>query len=159
MKRSVIPLALCIVLAVAALWYAKPLLVRRVQQATAPGLGDLMLATLQPRHTKLGVAGQEKNWPYAAYELGELQESFDRIARLSRRWNDFAVAETIQAVTREPMAHLSTAINNADAASFTQAYGQLTEACNLCHESAGRGMIVIRAPDASSFPDQDFRSH
>jgi hypothetical protein len=156
-KRSIILLAVCFVFGLAALWYAKPLLVRRVQQATAPGLGDLMMATLQPRHTKLGLAGQKKNWPYAAYELGELQESFDRIERLSPRWHDFAVSETIQAVTREPMANLSTAIKGADAAAFAQAYGQLTEGCNLCHQSAGRGVIVIQAPGISSLPDQDFR--
>jgi hypothetical protein len=158
-KRWIILLTVCVVLGLAALWFAKPLLVRRMQQATALGLGDLMLATLQPRHTKLGLAGQEKNWPYAAFELRELQESFDYIVRVSPRWSNFPVAETIQAVMREPMADLSTAIKRADAAGFTQAYGQLTDACNSCHQSAGREMIVIRAPDASSFPDQDFRSH
>ena len=34
-------------------------------QAYRPGLGDLMTMTVQPRHIKLGLAGQEKNWPYA----------------------------------------------------------------------------------------------
>ena len=46
-------------------------------QAYKPGLGDLMTTTVKPRHTKLGIAGQEKNWAYAAYELHELQELFD----------------------------------------------------------------------------------
>ena len=45
-------------------------------QAYRPGLGDLMTMTVQPRHIKLGLAGQEKNWPYAKYELHELEESF-----------------------------------------------------------------------------------
>jgi hypothetical protein len=36
-----------------------------------------MTMTVQPRHTKLGLAGREGNWPYAAYELHELQEAFD----------------------------------------------------------------------------------
>jgi hypothetical protein len=39
-----------------------------------PGLGDLMTMTVQPRHIKLGLAGREKNWIYAAYELHELEE-------------------------------------------------------------------------------------
>lgn len=30
-------------------------------QPYRPGLGDLMTMTVQPRHTKLGLAGQEKN--------------------------------------------------------------------------------------------------
>ena len=122
-----------------------------------PGLGDLMTMTVQPRHTKLGLAGREKNWPYAAYELHELEESFERAARVWPRWRTFAVAETMQAVTKEPMTDLSEAIKNADAGRFTEAYGKLTEACNLCHQSAERGMIVIQVPGASSFPDQNFR--
>jgi hypothetical protein len=55
------------------------------------------------------------------------------------------------------MAALEQAIKSADAALFTTAYGQLTEACNICHQSAEVGMIVIQVPDASTFPDQDFR--
>ena len=43
-----------------------------------PGLGDLMTTTVQPRHTKLAIAGREKNWVYAAYELHQLDEAFDR---------------------------------------------------------------------------------
>ena len=40
-----------------------------------------MTMTVQPRHIKLGLAGQEKNWPYAKYELHELEESFQRVLR------------------------------------------------------------------------------
>ncbi|HSI02334.1 MAG TPA: hypothetical protein VLA02_17165, partial [Reyranella sp.] len=42
------------------------------QPSYRPGLGDLMTMTVQPRHTKLGLAGQERNWTYAAYALHEL---------------------------------------------------------------------------------------
>ena len=38
------------------------------QQPHAAALGDLMTAFVQPRHIKLGLAGTERNWPYAAYE-------------------------------------------------------------------------------------------
>src|ERR1700728_3694624 len=47
-----------------------------------PGLGELMTAFVQPRHIKLGLAGTEHNWSYAAYELGELRETFEDIAKL-----------------------------------------------------------------------------
>ena len=40
---------------------------------------------------------------------------------------------------------------------FNAAYKQLTEACNACHQAADRAMIVIRVPELSSFPDQDFQ--
>ena len=51
-----------------------PSLTSAQQPAFHPGLGDLMTAFVQPCHTKLGLAGSEKNWPYAAYELKELRE-------------------------------------------------------------------------------------
>jgi hypothetical protein len=35
------------------------------------GLGDLMTMTIEPRHTKLGLASREANWRYADYELHE----------------------------------------------------------------------------------------
>ena len=63
----------------------------------------------------------------------------------------------MRAVTREPMTALSEAIKNGDSARLTQAYQGLTEACNLCHQSAERGMIIIKVPQSSPFPDQDFQ--
>ena len=57
--------------------------------AYRPGLGDLMTMTVQPRHTKLGLAGREGNWPYAAYELHELQEAFDRAVAVWPKWRTF----------------------------------------------------------------------
>ena len=122
-----------------------------------PGLGDLMTMTVQPRHIKLGLAGREKNWAYAAYELHELEESFERVARHSPQWRKKPIAEMMAAVTKDPMAALEQAIKSADTARFTAAYGQLTDACNTYHQSAEVGMIVIQIPDASTFPDQDFR--
>jgi hypothetical protein len=143
----------CVVLGVTALWYAKPLFVLRIQRATALSCGDLMVMILQPRHTKLGLAGQARNWPYLAYELVEFQEAIDRIGRLSP-W----VAEQMLAFTSEPMAMLTKAVEAQDPAGFTQAYGQLTQACNQCHQHFGREEVSIRVPDASPFPDQDFRT-
>src|SRR4051794_39489959 len=61
--------------------------------AYRPGLGDLMTMTVQPRHIKLGLAGREKNWAYAAYEFHELEESFERVARHSPQWRKKPIAE------------------------------------------------------------------
>jgi hypothetical protein len=32
-----------------------------------PSMGDLMTMAVQPRHTKLALAGRRRNWTYAAY--------------------------------------------------------------------------------------------
>ncbi len=126
-------------------------------QAYRPGLGDLMTMTVQPRHTKLGLAGQEKNWNYAAYELHELEESFERIVRVWPMYRKTNIAELMVATTKEPMEAVSQAIKSSDAAKFSEAYARLTATCNACHQSTERAFVVIQAPKASSFPDQDFR--
>jgi hypothetical protein len=122
-----------------------------------PGLGELMTAFVQPRHTKLGLAGNERNWPYAAYELGELTETFDDIAELVPKHDGLPIPEMIAATVKQPMAALDAAIKARDASAFTNAYASLTASCNACHQSAGHPMIVIQIPTVSAFPDQDFR--
>ena len=127
-------------------------------QPYRPGLGDLMTMTVQPRHTKLGLAGQEKNWTYAAYELHELEESFERAARVWPKYGQSNIAELLPSTTKEPMEALGAAIKAADAAKFTEAYGRLTDTCNACHQATARAMVVIQVPKSSPFPDQDFRA-
>jgi hypothetical protein len=122
-----------------------------------PGLGELMTAFVQPRHIKLGLAGNERNWPYAAYELGELAETFDDIAELVPKHDNLPIPEMIASTVKQPMAALDAAIKAEDANAFTKAYADLTASCNACHQSADHPMIVIQVPTDSPFPDQDFR--
>ena len=121
-----------------------------------PGLGDLMTSTIQPRHIKLAIAGRAQNWTYAAYEQHELEEAFERAAQTWPKWRNFPIAGMISTITRDPMEALEKAIKAQDEAAFTAAYAKLTGACDSCHQAAERGMIVIRVPDSSSFPDQEF---
>lgn len=122
-----------------------------------PGLGDLMTATVQPRHIKLGLAGSQQNWAYADYEIHELQEAFERAASVWPKWRNVPIAEMIAFNTKDPIAAIEQAVKAKDSEKFAAAYKQLTEACDTCHQGAGRAMIVIRVPDASAYPDQDFR--
>jgi hypothetical protein len=148
-----------VLLSMAAAVVLLPALALAQQNATGyrPGLGDLMTMTVQPRHLKLGLAGQEKNWVYAQYALHELEESFERIAHVWPQWRDVAIAETILATTKVPMETVEAAIKARDAAKFADAYGRLTATCNACHQSAKVGMIVIQVPKSSPFANQDFR--
>ena len=126
-------------------------------QAYQPSFGDLMTIAIQPRHIKLGLAGQQKNWTYAAYELRELQGAFERTARTIPTYRSMNVADLIDATTKAPMADVAAAIKSGDAAEFAEAYAQLTATCNACHQSTEHGAVVIQVPKASSYPDQDFR--
>lgn len=125
-----------------------------------PGLGDLMADTIQPRHIKLALAGREKNWPLAAFEVGQLAESFDRVAKTWPAWRSISIGDMVE-VVKDPLVALRDAIRAHDPDRFAAAYGKLTEACNSCHAGANRGMIVITAPAAAAtgsalYPDQDF---
>jgi hypothetical protein len=152
------PLAAVIVLATLTLCSAQT--APEVQGAPPPtyrpGLGDLMTMTVQPRHIKLALAGREKNWSYAVYELHQLEESLDRVSRYWPQWRRNPIA-AMMSVTKESMAMLAQAIKNADTEQYKVAYKQLTDGCNACHQGSNVGVNVIVVPDASTFPDQDFR--
>jgi hypothetical protein len=123
-----------------------------------PGLGELMTAFVQPRHIKLGLAGTAQNWAYAAYELGELRETFDDVGQLVLKHGNLEIAPAIASTVKPPMDALDAAIKAKDQAAFTKAYGDLTAGCNACHQSADHKMIVIQTPTVSgtAYPDQDF---
>ena len=116
-----------------------------------------MTALVQPRHIKLGLAGSEQNWPYAAYELDQLRETFADLAEILPKYRDLSIPEMIRSTVKEPLEALGQAIQAKDSSQFTVAYGHLTASCNVCHQSYDRAVIVIQAPTGSTFPDQDFR--
>lgn len=123
-----------------------------------PGLGDLMTALVQPRHTKLGLAGAAQNWDYAAYELDELRETFELVGKQVVRHGNLSIPQTVAATVKQPMDALDAAIKGKDQAGFTKTYAELTDACNACHKSADHAMIVIQVPSGggTAFPDQNF---
>jgi hypothetical protein len=119
--------------------------------------GELMTVAIQARHLKLGLAGQDRNWAYAAYELRELQSAFQRVADAVPVYRSTDMAALIKATMAAPLADLSDAIKKHDGGKFDEAYEQLTATCNACHQSTNHEMVVIQVPRASSYPNQDFR--
>jgi hypothetical protein len=121
-----------------------------------PSLGDLMTMAIQPRHTKLGLAGQGRNWPYAQYELSELRNAFARVARTIPIYRTIDMTAVIGALTTEPLNAVEQAIHARDADKFKAAYAQLTTTCNACHLSQDHAAVVIRVPATNPYPDQVF---
>jgi uncharacterized protein YpiB (UPF0302 family) len=128
----------------------------KAQADYQPSMGDLMTMTIQPRHIKLHFAGEQQNWSYAAYELGELRNAFARIARTIPRYHALDTASITTAVTQAPLDAIDQAIKARNPSQFTVAYAQLTQACNACHQSLGHSTVVIKVPTAAMFPDQQF---
>ena len=123
-----------------------------------PSLGDLMTMAVQPRHIKLGLAGERRNWTYAAYELSELRNALARTGRTVPVYRNTDLATLINQMTAPPLAALEQAIRAADLARFGRAYTQLTAICNACHVSQAHPFIVIQVPDAAAYPDQRFEA-
>ncbi len=121
-----------------------------------PSISDFMIATIQPRHIRLWIAAQNNNWPFAAYELGNLKGAFDRLGRAHPVERDLPLQEMISSVTAQPFADLSKAIQSKDTAGFAKAYDDLTSACNSCHQGSNHGVIMIRAPREPLMSDQEF---
>ena len=136
---------------------ALPKVATAQKSAFHPGLGDLMTAFVQPRHTKLGLAFREHNWELAGYALKELAQAFDTVAKVQPKFRNLTVAEMIESMTGEPMRDLDEAIQAKNAKQFAQAYEDLTGGCNSCHTALNLGFIVIKTPEASSFPNQEFK--
>lgn len=126
--------------------------------AYRPGLGDLMTTTVQPRHTKLAYAGRDKNWAYAAYEVHELDEAFDRLSVQWPQWQGQRIVELVETIVRQPLFDLAQAVKEKNETKFNAAYGHLTDACNACHQAARRPFVVIQDPKDNVFPDQDFHA-
>jgi hypothetical protein len=148
LARSILVLALALPTAASA----------QTPPAYRPGLGDLMTMTVQPRHLKLALAGRDQNWAYAAYEWHELEESLERIATQVPKWRELDIGQLMAATVKQPLDDLEAAIKASDGQRFNTAFRQLTDACNACHKSANLAVIVIKVPDESAFPNQDFRA-
>ena len=118
--------------------------------------GDMMNTLIQPRHAKLGLAGRAQNWPLAQYVLVEIRRAFAAIVKTQPRFGGLPVGELVDAAVTKPINAVETAIQSRDAKAFAASYAELTAGCNACHAAADHPFVVIKAPDASAFPDQDF---
>jgi hypothetical protein len=120
-------------------------------------MGDMMNTLVQPRHSKLGLAGRDENWPLASYALVEIRQAFDGIAKAQPKFRGLPVADLIDAAMTRPIGAIDAAIKQQDAQKFAAAYNQLTQGCNVCHAAVDHSYVVIKTPDVSAFPNQDFK--
>ena len=120
-----------------------------------PGLVEFMM-TVQSHHSKLWLAGSARNWELADYQVDELKELLEDIAKRVPEYKGTPVGKMIEAVTMPPISDIESAIKNRDGAKFMAAFDKLTAACNACHEAANRSFIVVQRPATSSFPNQSF---
>lgn len=113
-------------------------------------LADVM-SVLQSRHSKLWTAAQQRNWELAAYELELVKAGLGDAIGL---YNDIPVTNVT--MVDGPLKSIDGAIAARSGPAFTKAFGELTAGCNACHQSVGRGFIVMTIPTMSPFGNQSF---
>jgi hypothetical protein len=121
-----------------------------------PQMAALMSMLIQPRHAKLGLAGKAENWPLAGYALKELKQGFAVTSRAVPRWKGLPVPDLFDAALTQPFTLLDFAIKLGYRRQFDEAYDTLTKGCNACHATTDHSFVVIKTPDVSAFPNQDF---
>jgi len=122
------------------------------------GMGDLMNTLIQPRHAKLGLAGRAENWALANYALSELRQAFAGIVKAVPKFRGMPVGDLVDLAQTQPLNAVEAAIKQQDAQKFSAAYDQLGQGCNACHMELDHPYVVIKTPDASAFPNQDFKA-
>jgi hypothetical protein len=122
------------------------------------GMGDLMNTLIQPRHAKLGLAGKAENWPLANYALSELRQAFAGINKAVPKFHGMPVGDLVDLALTQPLNAIEAAIKQQDAQKFAAAYDQITQGCNACHMELDHPYVVIKTPDASAFPNQEFKA-
>jgi hypothetical protein len=122
-----------------------------------PQLGALMNMVIQPRHAKLGLAGKAENWALAGYYFKELKLGFAVVSRAVPRWKGLPVPDLFEAAMNQSFAVLDFAIKAGEPRQFNESYDKLTQGCNNCHATAEHSFVVIKPPDASAWPNQEFK--
>jgi hypothetical protein len=122
------------------------------------GMGDLMNTLIQPRHAKLGLAGRAENWALANYALSELRQVFAGIVKAVPKFRGMPVGDLVDLALTQPLNAVEAAIKQQDTQKFAAAYDQVTQGCNACHMELDHPYVVIKTPDASAFPNQEFKA-
>ena len=125
-------------------------------QPFAPQMSALMNLLIQPRHAKLGLAGKAENWALAGYEFKELQAGFIVIGKEVPRFKGLPVADLFDAAMKQIFPVMDFAIKAGDPRQFGESYAKITAGCNACHTTTGNQFVVIKVPEASNFPNQEF---
>lgn len=123
-----------------------------------PGIGDMMNSLVQPRHARLWLAGHAGNWDLAVFAHRALQQALQTVGTVQPKYRNLTVPEMVESMTGEAMRDLDDAIRARDPKKFETAFNDLTDGCNSCHTALNLPFIVIKTPEASPFPNQDFNA-
>jgi hypothetical protein len=124
---------------------------RKLADAYRPGLGEFM-SGIQVHHAKLWFAGNAENWKLADFEVGEIKETLDDVAKYCSDRPEVSSLPMIQPA----MDSLAKAVGSGSLPVFKTAFILLTNTCNNCHRATKHEFNVIKVPDTPPFTNQAF---
>jgi hypothetical protein len=101
---------------------------------------DVTMVEVGYRYGELYWAGEDQNWPYAAYQIEKIRTAV--ALGLERRPKRAASA----AVLESALAPLAGAVEKRDTAEFTARFAQLTATCNACHHAEAVPFMRVVTP-------------
>jgi hypothetical protein len=124
--------------------------------AGAERYGSLMFEVGQ-RYELLGRAASAKRWELAAFELHELEETFEELPAAKQPDNpdhvDLRGLEEAFENTHPPK--LRSALKAKDGSAFSKAFKDTAGTCNACHDATGHGFVEIPGEPGATVPKLD----
>ena len=120
-----------------------------------PQMGALMNMVIQPRHAKLGLAGQAENWALATYYFKELKLGFAVVSRAVPRWKGLPVPDLFEAAVEPTFAVLDFAIKAGEPRQFAESdrLQQLPRHHrSLLRRDQGAGRLELSQPGIQARP-------
>jgi hypothetical protein len=93
---------------------------------------------------KLYLAGQAQNWDLAAFYHEELEETAEQLKKLNLTDDGVPVSAMMDPNLLTPLKAVEAAIQRRDPNHFGQAFQQLIQHCNSCHQASGKPYIQLR---------------
>jgi len=117
-----------------------------------PRLSEIMRMA-QTQHLKLWLAAKAQNWDLATYEAQQLKTSLADAALL---YDNLPVSNVTTLLP--PLQPILDAASAKNARNFADGMRELTDGCNACHRSLGRGFIMVQVPTdrQTNFGNQRF---
>jgi hypothetical protein len=130
--------------------------VKQTVTDSRPDLGILMSA-IEMHYTKLAIAGLNKNWDLAKYQIEEIKNELNQSLSLYSDLHLSIEKLKIEKRISEPeVTEIEEAIKRNSTDRFFSGFKSLTKACNECHQAAGFAEIVVQPPQGPSFTNQNF---
>ena len=121
----------------------------------APRFGDLM-TQVGRRFELLGRAANARRWELASFELGELRETFNDVPNAVMPSDVKAdLPQLARGFVPAIESTLEAAFAKRDPAGVATAFASAAQACNGCHQAAGKPFIEIPLKPGETVPRLD----